>query len=309
MILLTGATGMAGSHIASEFLNRREPVRLLVRDRAKAAALLNLTATAEVVEGDMARSNTLANALEGIERVLMISSSSMDMVETQSSFVDACRSAGVRHVIKFSGLAAHPDARFPFGRMHLAIEKHLERSGLEWTHLRPTGFMQEYLREVPSIVREGALYLPLAETRLNPVDLMDVGKIGFYLLRDGGHQGARLPVTGPEALTMHDIAAHISQAAGRTVRYVPVSRSQRREALIRHGIPNIFADALDKQVEDRLEGGVESHIDLSSHELFQVEPTTFLDFATRNAQTFGKTTAVAAGRSAVRNLEEQVQWT
>jgi hypothetical protein len=95
---------------------------------------------------------------------------------------------------------------------------------------------------------------------------------------------------------MHDIAARISQATGRTVRYVPVSRSQRREALIGHGIPEIFADALDKQAEERLEGGVESQIELSSHELFQVEPTTFLDFARRNAHVFGKITAVAGGR-------------
>lgn len=308
MILLTGATGMAGSHIANEFLKGGEAVRFLVRDPAKALATLRPSRTAQVVQGDMARPETLGAALEGVERALMISSSTMDMAETQCTFIDACRAAGVTHLIKFSGLAARPEALFPFGRMHLAVEQHLERSGLEWTHLRPTGFMQEYLREAPSILGAGALYLPLGDVRLNPVDLTDVGKIGYRLLRDGGHHGARLPITGPEALTMGEIASRISQATGRAVRYVPVSRSQRREALIAHGIPEVFADALDKQVEERLRGGLESRVDLSSHELFQVEPTTFLGFARRNAQAFGGSADVnGASPIAGGHSVEQVQ--
>jgi hypothetical protein len=57
--------------------------------------------------------------------------------------------------------------------MHKQIEQHLEKSGIAWTHLRPTGFMQEYLREAPSIIRENALYLALGDVRLNPVDLLN----------------------------------------------------------------------------------------------------------------------------------------
>ena len=128
----------------------------------------------------------------------MISAPPMDMIETQNTFIDAAKAAGARHLIKFSGLDARPDTTFPFGIMHLAIEKHLEKSGLAWTHLRPTGFMQEYLREAPSIINDGAFYLALADVRLNPVDLADVGKVGFLLLRDGGHEGERIPITGPE---------------------------------------------------------------------------------------------------------------
>ena len=61
---------------------------------------------------------------------------------TQTAFIDAARAAGVRHVT------------FPFGLMHKEIEEYFERSGLAWTHLRPTGFMQEYLREAPSIIND-----------------------------------------------------------------------------------------------------------------------------------------------------------
>jgi uncharacterized protein YbjT (DUF2867 family) len=172
--------------------------------------------------------------------------------------------------------------------MHKDIEEHLEKSGLAWTHLRPTGFMQEYLREAPSIINDGAFYLPLGDVRLNPVDLVDVGRVAFLLLGDGGHEGEQIPVTGPEALTMAEIADRISRATGSKVRYVPISPDVRRQALIAHGIPAEFADALDKQVEERLKGGIESQVDLSAHRLFNVKPTNFLEFAQRNAEAFSR---------------------
>jgi uncharacterized protein YbjT (DUF2867 family) len=206
-------------------------------------------------------------------------------------FEDAARAAGVRHVIKFSGLDARPDTTFPFGLMHKEIEEYLERSGLAWTHLRPTGFMQEYLREAPSIINDGAFYLALGDVRLNPIDLVDVAQVAFLLLRDGGHEGARIAVTGPEALTMVEIADRISHAIGKTVRYVAVSPAARRQALIAHGIPAEFVDALDKQVKERLKGGIESKVDLSTHQLFNVKPTTFLEFAQRNAKAFSAAAA------------------
>jgi uncharacterized protein YbjT (DUF2867 family) len=286
MKLLTGATGLAGSFIVNEFVRRREPVRILVRDGAKAAAFEKVP-TVEIVDGDMSRRNSLGPALDGVDRVLMISAPRMDMVETQSAFVDAAKGAGVRHVIKFSGLDSRPETAFIFGRMHKEIEEHLEKSGLAWTHLRPSGFMQEYLREAPSVIHERAFFFALGDVRLNPVDLADVAKVGFVLLRDGGHEGARLPMTGPEVLSMAEVADRVSRATGKTVRYIAVSRIDRRQALMAHGIPAEFADALDKQVEERLKGGAESRVDLSTHRLFNVDPTTFLEFAQSNAEAFG----------------------
>jgi uncharacterized protein YbjT (DUF2867 family) len=286
MILLTGATGIAGSFIIDQFVREGTPVRILVRTRDKARRF-ETAATVDIVEGDMSKPSSLKSAFDGVDRVLMISAPVLDMVETQNTFIDAAKAAGVRHVIKFSGLDARRDTTFPFGLMHKDIEEHLERSGLAWTHLRPTGFMQEYLRETPSIINDGAFYLPLADVRLNPVDLVDVGRIAFLLLRDGGHEAEQIAVTGPEALTMTEIAEHISRATGRNVRYVPISAEARRQALISHGIPVEFANALDKQVEERLKGGIESQVDLSAHQLFNVRPTNFLEFAQRNAKAFG----------------------
>jgi uncharacterized protein YbjT (DUF2867 family) len=298
MILLTGATGSAGSFVASEFVKQRQPVRILVRDRAKAKSFERIP-TVEIVEGDMADEDSLGRALDGVERTLMISSPDVAMAETQSRFIDASKAAGVRHIIKFSGLDARPETSFVFGRMHLEIESYLEGSGLAWTHLRPTGFMQEYLREAPTIIKEGALYLALADAKLNPVDLADVGKAGFRLLRDGGHAGERLIMTGPEALTMTEVADRISTAIGKPVRYTSVPREIRRQALVANGVPSEMADALDVQAKERVAGGPESRVDLSTHRMFGIKPTTFLEFARRHADAFGGGSSKAAASRSV----------
>ena len=287
MILITGAKGLSGSAVIREFARQKEPVRALVRNRANARAFETFP-TVEVVEGDMLRPETLGAALDGVDRVLMISSSNERMLETQSMFIDAAKKAGVRHIIKFSGAESgvgFNQRNFRFTRMHEDIERYLERSGLAWTHLRPSQFMQVYLREAPTIVAESAFFLPMEYAKLSPIDVEDIAKVAFALLRHGGHEGKGYDMTGPQALTMTEIAEQISGAIGRTVRYVNVAPAERRRALLASGTPPYFADALDEQASERLKCS-ESRVSLGAHEAFGVRPTTFAEFARRNAAVF-----------------------
>src|SRR5262245_7259553 len=119
-ILVTGAAGLNGSAVVREFSRNGVAVRALVRVRSRAVALAELPYV-ELVEGDMARPETLQRVFEGIDRALMISSANPQMVEVQCRFVDACKAAGVAHVVKFSGKESGIgfDANnFPFTRMH-----------------------------------------------------------------------------------------------------------------------------------------------------------------------------------------------
>jgi uncharacterized protein YbjT (DUF2867 family) len=128
MILVTGATGLNGSAVIRGFVRQCEPVRALVRSAAKAASL-GSSAVVEVVEGDMRDEATLAAALDGVDRVLMISSADGWLGETQRSFIDAAHRARVEHVVKFSGLGVALDSGFRFTRIHAEIERYLEQSG------------------------------------------------------------------------------------------------------------------------------------------------------------------------------------
>jgi nucleoside-diphosphate-sugar epimerase len=133
MILITGAAGLSGTAIVREFSRNGVAVRALVRDRSRAVAIAELP-DVELVEGDMARAETLERVLDGIDRALMISSSDPQMDQTQCPFIDACKAAAVPHVVKFSGKESSigfDASHFLFTRMHETIERYLSRHGTD----------------------------------------------------------------------------------------------------------------------------------------------------------------------------------
>jgi len=291
-ILLTGATGLAGSAVVREFIRSGHPVRVLVRNPARAAGLRAFP-TVEVVEGDLLRPETLRSALQGVRRALLLSSPDAQLVEAQTGFIDAAKNSGVEHIVKFSGLsAADTGTPFIFGSMHAEIESYLQESGLLWTHLRPSQFMTEFLREVPTILAQDALFLPFKDVRLVPVDIVDVARTVFLLLTTSGHEKKTYALSGPEALNMNEVAQKISNATGRTIRYVDIPREDRNAALLAAGTPEFFVEALDAQTGERLLGR-ESVVHLETHETLGLNPTNFSEFAARNAGAFlGETTYV-----------------
>jgi uncharacterized protein YbjT (DUF2867 family) len=289
MILVTGATGLSGSLVIREFVRQQAPVRALVRNRAKARELETLPAV-EVTEGDMLRPGTLGAALDGVDRVLMISSARERMIQTQCMFIDAAKSAGVRHVVKWSGkesgIGFNP-GHFRSTWEHEHIEGYLEGSGLAWTHLRPCQFMQFYLPPAPTAVdvATGELVLPMQNARLSPVDIEDIAKVAFAVLHGEGHEGKSYEMTGPEALTMTEVAERISAEAGKPFRYVNVTLEEQRRAWLAAGIPAERVDTVMEVLSERRECA-ESRVYLGTHEMFGVHPTTFAEFARRNAGAF-----------------------
>jgi uncharacterized protein YbjT (DUF2867 family) len=284
MILITGAAGMSGTEIIKEFSAQGIPVRALVRDLSRASAL-DLDGV-EVFEGDMSKPETLGRTLDGVEKVLLISSADPHMLQTQCTFVDACKSAGIRHVVKYSGAeTGFRRSKFRFAEMHAQAEEYLEQSGLGFTHLRPSGFMQVYLWETPTILQRGELRLPMGDITLAPIDAVDIAKIAVRLLQAPGQEGKVYRLTGPEALTSAEIADFIGKAAGRPVDYVAITPEQRRKEMIAAGAPPYFADALLEQSIERL---LNPHaaVHLEAHRAFGVEPTRFADFAMRSRQVF-----------------------
>ena len=292
MILVTGVNGLIGSTVIREFARQKYPVRGLVRNRAKAQSLEALPGV-EIVEGDMLRPETLGHAFEGVDRVLLISSPDRQMVETQCTFIDAAKAAGVRHMIKLSGVTTSLDSPFLFSRMHAEISDYLEHSGLAWTFLRPSQFATEYLREVPTIVTERAFFLPFEDAKLAPVDLEDIAKAAFVLLTTAEHEGKTYMMSGPEALSMTEIAEQISLATGSTVRYVNISSEERKQAQLETGMPPYVVDALDVQSSLRRLGNGEEVVHLETHTALGIRPTPFAEFARRHAADFLGTSAWA----------------
>jgi uncharacterized protein YbjT (DUF2867 family) len=284
MILVTGATGLNGGELVHRLSARGVPVRALVRGRARANPLSCLS-NVETVEGDMARPESLIPALRGVDRAFLNSSAEPGMLDVQSNFIEAARKAGVRHVVKLSGIIPEPDSPFRFARMHAEIERRLEESGLAFTHLRSGEFMQVYFRQVPSIVARNALFLPMENARIASIDIGDIADVAATALTRSGHEGKTYPLTGPEALTMAEVAAALTAATGKEIRYVNVSAEDAKKAQLAAGMPAYNADALAELFAERRKGK-EAQVSPMVQTILGRPPTRFEEFARRSAAIF-----------------------
>jgi uncharacterized protein YbjT (DUF2867 family) len=284
MILVTGATGLNGTALVRKLSAKGVPLRALVRNAAKAAEIAALP-NVEIAIADMAKPETLPAALAGVDRAMLNSSADPAVVEVQSNFIAAAAKAGVRHVVKLSGIMPELDSPFRFARMHGEIEKRLEASGMAFTHLRAGEFMPSYFRQVPMILAKGALFLPMENQRIASIDIGDLAEIAALVLTNPGHEGKIYPLTGPEALTMTEVAERLSAATGKTIKYINVPPENVRKAQLAAGVPPYIADALAELFAERRKGK-ESQVWPIAQTLLGRRPTSFAEFAARNAAIF-----------------------
>ena len=268
MILVTGAAGLNGTALVRTLSAQGIPVRALVRNVARVTPLAALPHV-EIVVADMAKPETLPAALAGIDRAMLNSSADPAMLEVQSNFIAAAAKAGVKHVVKLSGIMPELDSPFRFARMHGEIEKRLEASGMGFTHLRAGEFMPTYFRQVPSIVAKGALFLPMEDQRIASIDVGDLAD----------------PLTGPEALAMTEVAERLSAATGKIIKYINIAPEDAKKAQLAAGLPPYMADAIAELFAERRKGK-ESQVSPVAGGLLGRRPTNFAEFAKRNAAIF-----------------------
>lgn len=288
-VFITGASGLSGSLIVKEFAKQNVPVTVLVRSRIKARHLEKY-ANVEIIEGDMLRPETFKYALMGVCKALLISSAFDKLVATQQSFIDTAKEAGVPHVIKFSGAESgigFNSQNFIGMRQHENIEDYLINSGLNWTLIRPSQFMQMYLPGAPTGVnlKENALILPIKKAMLSPVNIEDVAKVCFRLLTEDGHHGKIYEMTGPDAFDMEEACSIISDCIGRKISYRNISFSEYENMILNYKIPAARVHILLEISKERMKC-TDSHIKLNTHKLFGIRPTNFAEFIYKNLAAF-----------------------
>ncbi len=236
-LALTGSTVAVGGIAAHLLADAGVPIRLLVRDAARAPKLPG----AEVRQASYADSVASTAALQGIDTVLMVSAhESEDRVGEHTAFVDAAVEAGVRQIAYLSFVGASATSGFLLGRDHGATEDHIRASGLDWTFLRDN-FYAEIL---PSFATDGVIRGPAGAGRVAAVSQRDVGAVAAHVLLDPReHAGRAYDLTGPEALTFAEVVEVIREITGDHYTYVDETLDEARASRAHYGAPDWLVDA------------------------------------------------------------------
>lgn len=236
-ILVTGATGTIGSEIARQLQTRGVAIRVLLRDAAKPPEADGST---EVSVGDFAMLESLDAALDGIERVFLASFDRPNQAELQRNALTKAKRHGVRHIVRMSTMAVHEKRHLPIFGWHSDCERRLEESALDFTHLRPSWVMQNFL----SFVVGDAIRLPAGDGRVGFVDARDIAAVAVEALTTPGHEGVAYELTGPEALSHSDVANHLSAATGRNIVFENISPDIYEHEKTAQGWPRASIDTL-----------------------------------------------------------------
>ncbi len=280
MVLVCGATGTIGGQVVRQFTGAHLPVRALLR-KPPTADKAPLPEGVSYVVGDLSDSASLLAALEGIERVFLVSAVGDHQDQQELNLIHAAAERGVSHVVKLSVMGADAQASFAFGRLHGGIEQQLEASGMKWTMIRPNMLMQN-LRWYQSAMALGTLPFPLQNAAVSHVDAKDVAAVAFCALTQTGHHGKKYLLTGPKALTGDEVAETISLGAGKPVRYAPVPMSGFRSYLESNG-ESPFVVASECELFEAWGAGAGSEVTTVVQDVTGRPPVSLAEFVREHA--------------------------
>lgn len=240
-ILVTGATGRVGKELVEQLLDRGAQVRVLVRDKNKVA---HLGDRVEIAVGDLDKPETLAEAMQGVEKLYFVTYHSGQVAD----LVEAAKKAGVRHIVKQSSTEA--ERSIGLGRLHRDQEELIKGSGMAWTIIRPSMFMTQTIRWwAASIKSRSAVYFPGGKGKVRAIDPRDVAAMACTVLTQPGHEGSIYAVTGPESLTVAEMVGIIGKVLGRRIRYISIPPAFAAIWLRRNGLSKELVKALVQTFE------------------------------------------------------------
>ena len=281
MILLTGATGTIGRELVRELARRGGAMRALARSPERAAMLFD-GVELDIVRGDLEDAASVASALEGVDQLFLLTAVPPNQLELEGRLLDAALAANVEHVVKLSASNVSESSEVNFFRWHREIERRIEESGLDWTHVQPNNFFQNTLFQLESICERSAFYGPFADGRVASVDARDVAAVAAAALTEPQHRGSALELTGPEAITHGEMARILSATAGREISYIDLSLEEFRASLLDAGRPEYFADGLST-LYGQLAEGAQSRLTDTIEAVIGRPARSFAEFASDHA--------------------------
>lgn len=275
MIAITGATGQLGQLVINELLkaHNAQDIAAIVRNPAKAKSLADNGV--QVREADYSNPAALASALQGVDKLLLISSSEVGQRTVQHrNIIDAAKSAGVQ-LIAYTSLLRADSSPLGLHVEHVATENYLAQSGVPYVVLRNGWYSENYLASVPAALEHGAFIGSAGEGKIASAAREDYAEAAAKVLSLDNQAGKVYELAGDSAWTLAELTEKISALTGKTVAYHHLSEADFAAALQDAGLPEGFAKLLADSDVGASKGGLFD----DSHQLSRLigRPTTSID--------------------------------
>ena len=274
MIAITGATGQLGQHVIESLLKTvpASQIVAIVRNPAKATALSQQGIT--VRQADYSDEAAFTTALQGIDKLLLISSSEVGQRAPQHrNVINAAKAAHVKFIAYTSLL--HADTS-PLGLAdeHVATEQMLAESGIAYALLRNGWYTENYLASAPAALEHGVFIGAAGEGKIASATRADYAAAAARVISEDGHAGKTYELAGDAGWTLSQLAAELAKQSGKKVVYQNLSEADFAAALKGVGLPAGLADMLADSDSGASKGGLFD----DSHTLSKLigRPTTSL---------------------------------
>lgn len=239
MILVTGATGTVGQEVVAQLLLAGERVRAMTRNPSGA----RFDRRVEVVKGDFDASDTLVKAVDGVERAFSLTFGPRTGIH-EREIAKAAKKAGVRHIVKLSAMGGDGQTKNAIRKWHEEGEQAIKETGIGWTVVRPGGFMSNALHWRETIRTQGKVFSNYGDGKLPSVHPRDIAAVAVRALTSDGHDRRTYELTGPEALSIGEQVAILSNVLNRRIEYVPITDEAARKGMEKTGMPALLIEAL-----------------------------------------------------------------
>ncbi len=274
MIAITGATGLLGQHVIENLLQtlRASQIVAIARNPAKGASLSRKGISLR--QADYNDEASLTRALQGIEKLLLISSSEIGQRVTQHrNVINAAKSANVKF-IAYTSLLHADTSPLSLHTEHVETEKMLADSGIRYALLRNGWYTENYLASVPVALEHGVFIGAAGDGKIASAARADYAAAAARVISEDGHAGKVYELAGDEAWTLSRLAKELTEQSGKNVVYQNLSQADFVAALKKAGLP----DELSEMLADSDIGASEGGLFDDSHTLSKLigRPTTTL---------------------------------
>jgi len=253
-ILVTGASGHLGRLVVASLLARGvvpADIRAGARDTAAIADLAALGV--QTVRLDYTDAASVASAVDGVDRVLLVSGSEVGQrVAQHAAVISAAAEAGVAQLVYTSAPRA-TTSDLVLAPEHKATEEAIAASGLPATILRNNWYTENYVGNVAQVAGSGVLSGSAGDGRVASASRADFAEAAAVVLTTDGHIGQVYELGGDVAWSFDDLAAALGEVAGREVVYTPLTTEEHAAQLAGFGLDEGtigFVTALDANIRD-----------------------------------------------------------